>query len=65
MCTLYARVMIRENFAIWHGFQEIKNTADGLTKELVKDSHPLWKLMTTNKLDVDPIGWIKGSSKKI
>lgn len=34
------------------------NPADGLTKELVKDGHPLWRLMLSNKLVIEPEGWI-------
>ncbi len=38
-----------------------ENVADGLTKTLVKEHHPLWKLMITNKIDVNPEGWIEGT----
>lgn len=34
------------------------NPADGLTKGMVKNSHPLWQLMCTNKLDTRPLGWV-------
>lgn len=38
-----------------------ENVADGTTKGLVPDSHPLWKLMTTNDLSVNPQGWVNRS----
>ena len=38
-----------------------QNVADGLTKGLITLSHPLWKLMATNKFEVDPQGWVEGS----
>ena len=41
-----------------------ENIADGLTKGLVGDAHPLWKLMKSNKVSVRPCGWIERSSIK-
>jgi len=37
------------------------NIADGMTKGLVQDSHPLFKLMTTNKVSIKPDGWVQAS----
>ena len=34
------------------------NVADGLTKSLINSKHPLWKLITTNKLETKPQGWV-------
>lgn len=36
-----------------------ENYADGLTKGIVSDNHPLWKLITSNKVQVNPSGWIQ------
>ncbi len=38
-----------------------ENVADELTKTLVKEHHLLWKLMITNKIEVNPEGWIEGT----
>ncbi len=38
-----------------------ENAADGMTKGIVKDNHPLWKLMVTNKLELTPTGWIENA----
>jgi len=38
-----------------------QNIADGMTKGIVQDSHPLWKLMCTNKLSISPEGWVEGT----
>ena len=38
-----------------------ENIADGLTKGIVKDSHPLWQLMKTNTINISPQGWIERS----
>ena len=35
-----------------------ENAADGLTKGLIDDNHPLWKLMITNRLSLKPQGWV-------
>jgi len=37
-----------------------ENVADGLTKELVRESHPLFKLLETCTVDLNPTGWITG-----
>ena len=34
------------------------NVADGMTKGIVSDNHPLYKLIKTNKLDITPQGWV-------
>lgn len=36
-----------------------QNYSDGLTKELINRSHPLWILMTTNKTDFIEDGWVQ------
>ena len=33
-----------------------QNYADGLTKGIFSDAHPLWEVMTTNKLQIEPQG---------
>lgn len=38
-----------------------ENVADGLTKGIVTNSHPLWKLIISNKLQVQPQGWVDGT----
>jgi len=38
-----------------------ENVADGLTKGLVDASHPLWKLIKSNEISVQPQGWVESS----
>lgn len=33
------------------------NVADALTKDMIGTSSPLWKLLTTNSIDLQPLGW--------
>ena len=40
-----------------------ENVADGLTKGLIGSSHPLWKLIVSNKLCVAPLGWVGGPER--
>lgn len=35
-----------------------QNVADAMTKGNVPDTHSLWKLMTSNELQIKPTGWI-------
>ena len=39
------------------------NPADGLTKGPIKASHPLWKLMRTNHIDLEVQGWVQTQKK--
>jgi len=32
-----------------------------MTKGLVKDNHPLYKLLRTNKISIKPEGWIQSA----
>ena len=36
-----------------------KNVADGLTKGIVKDNHPLWKMLIENRLDLNSQEWVQ------
>ena len=40
-----------------------QNVSDGLTKGLVGSSHSLWRLITTNKLFIQPQGWVEGPKR--
>ena len=40
-----------------------ENIAGGLKKGLTNDQHPLWKLMTTNKLTLKPQRWVQQISE--
>jgi len=37
-----------------------QNVADALTKGLIDARHPLWNLMTKNRLEIKPNGWVEG-----
>ena len=39
-----------------------ENISDGLTKGLIDSSHSLWKLMVTNKLSLQPSGWVESKT---
>ena len=39
-----------------------QNNADGLTKMLISKAHPLWKLITTNSIDINIKGWATENS---
>lgn len=42
-----------------------ENYADGLTKHSIDSTHPLWSLIKTNKVDVNPQGWIENTTPKL
>lgn len=41
-----------------------QNYADGMTKSMVSNSHPLWKLINSNKMEITPTGWVKEKKHK-
>ncbi len=40
------------------------NFADGLTKELINEHHPLWKLMQKNEINIQTNGWVENTVGK-
>ena len=44
-------------------FPGILNPSDGLTKGIINDNHPLWKIITKNKFSIPQQGWVTNEFK--